>query len=118
MNVVIRLYTCFLARYSMTHVSPTKYMFVLQHPRSTLRAAGKTPLHLACEGGSASLVTLLLDHNANLEAKTIELGTPLMCAAAGGHVVRTTPRTVHTCMAKPPCEDIEQSRSSDVSRFI
>ena len=27
---------------------------------------GKTPLHLACEGGSESLVTLLLDHSANL----------------------------------------------------
>ena len=39
-----------------------------------------TPLHFACHGGMKDVVELLLNHGANIEAVTLNGGTPLMRA--------------------------------------
>jgi len=47
---------------------------------------GWTALHYAAINGSDSIVTLLLDHAAYIDAEAPNKSTPLMLAARGGHV--------------------------------
>jgi ankyrin repeat protein len=44
-----------------------------------------TPLHISCENGFTSIVALLLENRAGIEAKTADGFTPLYCAARNGH---------------------------------
>ena len=44
-----------------------------------------TPLHVAAKWGKITLVTMLIEKGANIEAKTRDGLTPLHCAARSGH---------------------------------
>jgi len=47
----------------------------------------ETALHLACEGGHERAASILLAHDADVDGiRTSDLFTPLMCAAAFGHI--------------------------------
>ncbi|PSN58644.1 ankyrin, partial [Corynespora cassiicola Philippines] len=46
---------------------------------------GWTPLHWAAWGGHETVVRLLIDHGANIDAKSTERETVLHLAASGGN---------------------------------
>jgi len=53
--------------------------------RGVVHSRGITPLHCAAEKGQATIVQLLLDYGANVNAQNYDGTTPLYCACNGGN---------------------------------
>ncbi len=65
---------------------PTKHGFIALHILLCVRNSGWTPLHEACNHGHVKVVSLLLKHRADVNARGMDGDTPLHDAAINGHV--------------------------------
>ena len=63
---------------------------IIKHPKHVNARGGRhmTPMHAAANAGHANIISLLIDHGADMEARSwrINYGTPLHCAALGGRL--------------------------------
>jgi hypothetical protein len=63
---------------------------ITEHPEhvNTRGGSHQTPMHAAADTGHANITSLLIEHGADMEARSwmINYGTPLHCAALGGRL--------------------------------